>query len=188
MSLKGNTTTQAAEGKTLEGEEVVYNLPTASSIYISTPITGSLSKGELKERFFDKIDSDKIGIINLEKIAAVAMSAGCEMSQGNLNAAMTALDCTADISFEKFTAPSSSGRVGSAGSASAGAAGGPGEPSPSGASDAASTAAALAAAAAPFFKYFWISDSCPETAAAVRGVKPFEVLSLADAIAATLRI
>ena len=91
-------------------------------------------------------------------------------------------------SFEKFTAPSSSGRVGSAGSASAGATGGPGEPSPSGASDAASTAAALAAAAAPFFKYFWISDSCPETAAAVRGVKPFEVLSLADAIAATLRI
>lgn len=89
-------------------------------------------------------------------------------------------------SFEKFTAPSNGEPRGAGG-----------EPSSSGAApaangngtnDDASTAAALAAAAAPFFKYFWISDSCPETAAAVRGVKPFEVLSLADAIAATLRI
>jgi phosphoribosylpyrophosphate synthetase len=38
------------------------------------------------------------------------------------------------------------------------------------------------------FKYFWITDSCPATAAAVAGVKPFEVLSLAGVIAATLQI
>lgn len=93
-------------------------------------------------------------------------------------------------SFEKFTAPAPKGGVRDGGAGSTG-----GEPSSSSASagggndtDGASTAAALAAAAAPFFKYFWISDSCPETAAAVRGVEPFEVLSLADAIAATLRI
>ena len=99
-------------------------------------------------------------------------------------------------SFEKFTAPR--GAAARDGAAAAGGAGG--EPSSSSASSPASasaggndnndasTAAALAAAAAPFFMYFWISDSCPETAAAVRGVEPFEVLSLADAIAATLRI
>ena len=101
-------------------------------------------------------------------------------------------------SFEKFTAPQQQGGEGrGGGNAAAAASGAGGEPSSSsspggngnGNSDSdAAAAAALASAAAPFFKYFWISDSCPETAAAVRGVKPFEVLSLADAIAATLRI
>lgn len=38
------------------------------------------------------------------------------------------------------------------------------------------------------FRYFWITDSCPATAAAVAGVRPFEVLSLAAPIAATLQI
>ena len=38
------------------------------------------------------------------------------------------------------------------------------------------------------FRYFWITDSCPATAAAVSGVRPFEVLSLAAPIAATLQI
>lgn len=38
------------------------------------------------------------------------------------------------------------------------------------------------------FRYFWITDSCPATAAAVAGVRPFEVLSLAEPIAATLQI
>lgn len=91
-------------------------------------------------------------------------------------------------SFEKFTSPRSAvedakaSSSGTAAASDASAAGG------NGAGDASAAAAALTAAAAPFFKYFWISDSCPETAAAVRGVKPFEVLSLADAIAATLRI
>ena len=38
------------------------------------------------------------------------------------------------------------------------------------------------------FKYFWITDSCPRTVAAVRGQQPFEVLSLAGLIAAALQI
>ena len=42
--------------------------------------------------------------------------------------------------------------------------------------------------AAPVFKHFFITDSCPSTAAAVEGVAPFEVLSLAGPIAATLQI
>ena len=40
----------------------------------------------------------------------------------------------------------------------------------------------------PMFKYFWITDSCPSTAAAVEGVAPFEVLSLAGLISQTLQI
>lgn len=36
--------------------------------------------------------------------------------------------------------------------------------------------------------YFWITDSCPRTVKEVRGRPPFEVLSLAGAIAATLQI
>ena len=90
-------------------------------------------------------------------------------------------------SYEKFMAPREGGGSGG-GAGTAGGAGEEGATSTSPGADEASTAAALAAAAAPFFKYFWISDSCPETAAAVGGVEPFEVLSLADAIAATLRI
>lgn len=42
--------------------------------------------------------------------------------------------------------------------------------------------------APPMFKYFWITDSCPATAAAVEGVKPFEVLSLSGLISQTLQI
>ena len=38
------------------------------------------------------------------------------------------------------------------------------------------------------FKYFWITDSCPRTVAAVQGQQPFEVLSLAGLIAAALQI
>ena len=40
----------------------------------------------------------------------------------------------------------------------------------------------------PGFKYFWISDSCANTAAALVNVEPFEVLSLAEPIAAALQI
>ena len=38
------------------------------------------------------------------------------------------------------------------------------------------------------FAYFWISDSCARTVAAVTDRKPFEVLSLAEPIAAALQI
>lgn len=38
------------------------------------------------------------------------------------------------------------------------------------------------------FKYFWLTDSCPQTVEAVQGQKPFEVLSLAGPIAAALQI
>lgn len=36
--------------------------------------------------------------------------------------------------------------------------------------------------------YFWITDSCPITVRAVKNKPPFEVLSLAGTIAATLQI
>ena len=38
------------------------------------------------------------------------------------------------------------------------------------------------------FKYFWITDSCATTAAALADHEPFEILSLADPIAAALQI
>lgn len=38
------------------------------------------------------------------------------------------------------------------------------------------------------FAHVWISDSCPQTAAAVQGRRPFEVLSLAGPIAAALQV
>lgn len=38
------------------------------------------------------------------------------------------------------------------------------------------------------FRYFWLSDSCPQTVAEVAGRAPFEVLSLAAPIAAALQI
>jgi phosphoribosylpyrophosphate synthetase len=38
------------------------------------------------------------------------------------------------------------------------------------------------------FSYFWISDSCPNTVEAVTDLAPFEVLSLAEPIAAALQI
>ena len=38
------------------------------------------------------------------------------------------------------------------------------------------------------FKYFWITDSCATTAAALANQAPFEILSLADPIAAALQI
>eukprot|EP00899_Mesostigma_viride_P027438 jgi/Mesvir1/787/Mv17385-RA.1 len=38
------------------------------------------------------------------------------------------------------------------------------------------------------FTHFWISDSCSQTVAAIRGVKPFEILSLSASIAAALQI
>lgn len=43
-------------------------------------------------------------------------------------------------------------------------------------------------AGTPGFRYFWISDSCANTAAALANVAPFEVLSLAAPIAAALQI
>lgn len=42
--------------------------------------------------------------------------------------------------------------------------------------------------AADGFAYFWITDSCSQTVRLVRGVRPFEVLSLAEPIAAALQI
>jgi hypothetical protein len=37
-------------------------------------------------------------------------------------------------------------------------------------------------------RYFWITDSCPRTVKAVTDLAPFEVLSLAQPIAAALQI
>jgi hypothetical protein len=44
------------------------------------------------------------------------------------------------------------------------------------------------AAANGGFRYFWLSDSCPQTTRAVEGRQPFEVLTLAGPIAAALQI
>ena len=38
------------------------------------------------------------------------------------------------------------------------------------------------------FKYFWISDSCPQTVKQIEGLQPFEIVSLALPIAAALLI
>ena len=38
------------------------------------------------------------------------------------------------------------------------------------------------------FAHFWITDSVPHVAAAVEGVSPFEVLSLAESIAKAVQI
>ena len=38
------------------------------------------------------------------------------------------------------------------------------------------------------FKFFWISDSCPSSVKAVTDMAPFEVLSLAEPIAAALQV
>jgi len=45
-----------------------------------------------------------------------------------------------------------------------------------------------AASASCNFAYFWITDSVPHVASAVRGVEPFEVLSLAESIANAIQI
>lgn len=38
------------------------------------------------------------------------------------------------------------------------------------------------------FRYFWLTDSCPQTVKVVEGRQPFEVLTLAGLIAAALQI
>ncbi|KAK9804202.1 hypothetical protein WJX72_001045 [[Myrmecia] bisecta] len=38
------------------------------------------------------------------------------------------------------------------------------------------------------FKYFWITDSCPQSVEALQGQEPFEIISLAEPIAAALQI
>jgi hypothetical protein len=38
------------------------------------------------------------------------------------------------------------------------------------------------------FRYFWLTDSCPQTVEAVQDRKPFEVLTLAGPIAEALQI
>ena len=55
---------------------------------------------------FDKIDHDKAGTLDVKKIAAVAKSTGCEMSQDNAKASLIALKFGQDptISFENFSA------------------------------------------------------------------------------------
>lgn len=42
--------------------------------------------------------------------------------------------------------------------------------------------------AAGGFRYFWLTDSCPQTVDAVKDRKPFEVLTLAGPIADALQI
>jgi hypothetical protein len=42
--------------------------------------------------------------------------------------------------------------------------------------------------AAAGFRYFWLTDSCPQTVDAVKDRKPFEVLTLAGPIADALQI
>jgi hypothetical protein len=46
----------------------------------------------------------------------------------------------------------------------------------------------LADGAVNGFRYFWLTDSCPQTVQAIENHKPFEVLSLAEPIAAALQI
>lgn len=38
------------------------------------------------------------------------------------------------------------------------------------------------------FRYFWLSDSCPQTVRELQDSAPFEVLSLAEPIASALQI
>ncbi len=38
------------------------------------------------------------------------------------------------------------------------------------------------------FTYFWITDSCPRTIAAVQGLAPYDIISLAGPIRAALQI
>jgi hypothetical protein len=38
------------------------------------------------------------------------------------------------------------------------------------------------------FRYFWLTDSCPQTVRSVEAASPFEVLTLAGPIAAALQI
>lgn len=38
------------------------------------------------------------------------------------------------------------------------------------------------------FKYFWITDSCPQTVKEIEGKGPFQILSLAQPIANALQI
>jgi len=46
----------------------------------------------------------------------------------------------------------------------------------------------VGAAASSGFRYFWMSDSCPQTVRDLEGKAPFEVLTLAEPIAAALQI
>lgn len=46
----------------------------------------------------------------------------------------------------------------------------------------------LSGGAADGFRYFWMSDSCPQTVRDITGKAPFEVLSLAAPIASALQI
>jgi hypothetical protein len=48
--------------------------------------------------------------------------------------------------------------------------------------------AAEGAAANGGFRFFWLTDSCPQTVAAVEASQPFEVLTLAGPIADALQI
>lgn len=48
--------------------------------------------------------------------------------------------------------------------------------------------ASCADGAAGGFRYFWLTDSCPQTVNAVQERKPFEVLTLAGPIAEALQI
>jgi hypothetical protein len=47
---------------------------------------------------------------------------------------------------------------------------------------------APAAGAADGFRYFWMTDSCPQTVRDITGKAPFEVLTLAAPIAGALQI
>jgi hypothetical protein len=49
-------------------------------------------------------------------------------------------------------------------------------------------ASATADGAAGGFRYFWLTDSCPQTVDAVQDRQPFEVLTLAGPIAEALQI
>jgi hypothetical protein len=42
--------------------------------------------------------------------------------------------------------------------------------------------------AAAGFRFFWLTDSCPQTVRAVQAQQPFEVLTLAGPIAEALQI
>lgn len=50
------------------------------------------------------------------------------------------------------------------------------------------TCAVPAAGAQDGFRYFWMSDSCPQTVRDITGKAPFEVLTLAQPIADALQI
>ena len=80
-------------------------IPLGKSAPKIPPRVGSPTEMNVVRAIFDKMDSKKVGTLDINKIAAVAKTGGCEMLKANATAALDALDCVADptITFEKFS-------------------------------------------------------------------------------------